>query len=106
MIEEEFYLAFLKKWYEFKDDIRYKMLSCNNRRMKWAWEKLGEIEKTFEGCWSNEEIYEFLKDILFQIKKIFNNYETEIKNAYENNSMEMDQYFCFTYYINTYPNLD
>ena len=106
MIEEEFYLAFLKKWYEFKDDIRYKMLSCNNRRMKWAWEKLGEIEKTFEGSWSNEEIYEFLKDILFQIKEIFNNYETEIKNAYENNSMEMDQYFCFTYYINTYPNLD
>ena len=72
MIEEEFYLAFLKKWYEFKDDIRYKMLSCNNRRMKWAWKKLGEVEKTFEGSWSIEEIYEFSKDILFQIKKIFN----------------------------------
>ena len=49
---------------------------------------------------------EFTKDTLFQIKEIFSDYETEIKNAYENNLVEMDQYFCFTYYINTYPNLD
>ena len=74
--------------------------------MQWAWKKLGEIEKTFEGSWSTEEMNEFSKNTLFQIKEIFNNYETEIKNAYENNSMEIDQYFCFTYYINTYPNLD
>ena len=106
MIEDEFYLAFLKKWYDFKDDIKNKMLSCNNRRMQWAWKKLGEIEKTFEGSWSTEEMKEFSKDTLFQIKEIFNNYETEIKNAYRNNSVEMDQYFCFTYYINIYPNLD
>ena len=106
MIEEEFYVAFLKKWYDFKDDVHNKMLSCNNRRMQWAWKKLGEIEKTFEGSWSTEEMKEFSKDTLFQIRNIFNNYESEIKTAYENNSMEMDQYFCFTNYIDTYPSLD
>ena len=45
MIEDEFYLAFLKKWHEFKNDIRNKMISSNERRMQWAWKKLGEIQK-------------------------------------------------------------
>ena len=83
-----------------------KMLFCNDRRMKWAWKKLEEIKRTFENSWSGEEMKEFTKNTLFEIKEVYNQYETQIKNAWEDNSIEMDQYYSFTYYIQTYPKLD
>ena len=82
------------------------MLFCNDRRMKWAWKKLEEIKRTFENSWSGEEMKEFTKNTLFEIKEVYNQYETQIKNAWEDNSIEMDQYYSFTYYIQTYPKLD
>ena len=109
MIEEEFYRAFLKKWYNFKSDIRKKMLSCNGTRCEWALKKLREIERTFQrphNRWEDEEMTEFKKETLFQISKIYTKYDSDIKNADKLNSVEMDQYFCFTNYIKTYPTLD
>ena len=106
MVEEEFFNAFCKKWYNFKDDIHKKMIFCNNRRMKWAWKKLEEIQKTFVDSWTEEEKKEFTKNTLFEIKEIYDQYESDIESAWKDNSMEMDSYYCFTHYILTYPRID
>ena len=67
---------------------------------------LEKSKKTFENSWTEDEMKEFMKDNQHQLNEIHKEYETKIRNAYELNSIEMDQYFCFTYYIKTYPDLD
>ena len=49
---------------------------------------------------------EFMKDNQLRIEEIYEQYDTEIKNAKEYCSIEMGSMYCFTDYIKTYPNLD
>ena len=107
MVEEEFKLAVRKKWFIFKTDINEKMLLCNKRRKQWALQKLEEIKHTFKESWSSKDMDEFLEDNQSQIEDIFCQYETEIQTV-DQNSVKRPymQYYCFTDYIKTFPNLD
>ena len=105
LVRDEFEVACRKKIFYFQNDVHEKMLECNIRRKKWALQKLNEIQNTFKNNWPLKDMEEFMEDNQLQIEKIFTQYINEIENAFAKFD-GMKSYFCFTDYINTYPNLD
>jgi hypothetical protein len=102
IFKNDFVDALEKHFSFFKERLPCDMRSENTKKKEWALKKLTNI-KVFEQDFLNKDKEDLILDAKIQVEKIYEKYEEEITDAYENYDVPFMNFFCFTDVVDLYP---
>ena len=105
MFRIDFMNTLEKEFLSFKRTLPSKMRAANKRRKEWVIKMLTKIEKNEEAS-MNKEKKTLFEEAKVQVEQIYEKYENEISEAFDNCKVPFDNFFSFTEVVDEYPNLD
>ena len=102
LFKEDFMLTLRKNFAFFNKRVPYEMRSKNLERRDWA---IKELEKSQADEKDSVEKSKrtLIENAKIEIQRIYQDYEEDITDGYENNDIEFEAYLCCTGVVDLYP---